>query len=287
VISIVIPAFNEENAIADTVATLRSRLDAAGITGAEVVVVDDGSSDRTGERAVGAGARVLRNLENLGYGFSLKRGITEAANDTIVISDADGTYPIDRIPDLLSRYREGWDMVVGARTGSHYRESAIKAPLRRLLQGLVEFTAGRSIPDPNSGLRVFSRKTIMPFFPHLSDRFSFTTSSTLGYMLKKKTVLYVPIDYHKRIGSSKVRLVRDSLRTLQYIVSAIAYYNPLKLFILLAGILAAFGVGGFIAAALGAGEAAISGGMVAVVAAVLVFAIGLLAEQINQISLKE
>jgi len=121
--------------------------------------------------------------------------------------------------------------VVGARSGKHYRESAFKSPLRKFLKYLVEFTAGRSIPDINSGLRVFSRSAIMPYFPHLCDTFSFTTSVTLAYMMTGRTVTYLPIPYHQRIGESKVRLFRDSLRTLQYIVEAIVYYNPLKLFL--------------------------------------------------------
>lgn len=286
-ISVVIPAFNEQDAITETVATIRATLGAAGFSDCEIVVVDDGSTDHTGPHAAQAGAKVLRNMENLGYGHSLKRGISEAANDTIVITDADGTYPIDRIPDLVRHYQEGWDMVVGARTGDHYRESAIKAPLRRMLQGLVEFTAGRKIPDPNSGLRVFSRAGIMPFFPHLSDRFSFTTSGTLAYMLKKRTVLYVPIAYHKRIGTTKVRLFRDSLRTIQYIVSAIVYYNPLKLFLILSALAATLGLVCISTSLLGMGSGALWGGIAALSASVVVFALGLLAEQINQVSLRE
>ncbi|OAN55061.1 glycosyltransferase family 2 protein [Magnetospirillum moscoviense] len=286
-ISVVIPAYNEEDAISETVATLRGTLTESGFPDCEIIVVDDGSTDQTGPIATAAGARVLRNLENLGYGQSLKVGIAAAKNDTVVISDADGTYPIDRIPDLIRRYQEGWDMVVGARTGDHYRESAVKAPLRRMLQALVEFTAGRAIPDPNSGLRVFSRSAIMPFFPHLSDRFSFTTSSTLAYMLMKRTVLYIPIDYHKRIGTTKVRLFRDSLRTIQYIVSAIVYYNPLKLFLLVSGLCAAVGLSCLGALLLGGGNAALWGGITALAVAVIVFALGLLAEQIHQVSLRE
>jgi glycosyltransferase involved in cell wall biosynthesis len=286
-ISIVIPAFNERDAIGTTVSSVRATLAAAGYSKFEVVVVDDGSTDNTGEIAAAAGAKVLRNVENIGYGFSLKRGISSAEYDTIIISDADGTYPIERMPELLSRFQEGWDMVVGARTGGHYRESALKAPLRKILQSLVEFTAGRKIPDPNSGLRVFSRSAIMPFFPHLSDGFSFTTSGTLAYMLKKRSVLYVNIDYHKRVGQTKVRLLHDSLRTMQYIVSAIVYYNPLKLFIVLSALLGVPGIFGLLVGLFFGIGGAVLGGAIALVASVVVFALGLLAEQINQVSLRE
>ena len=123
-------------------------------------------------------------------------------------------------------------MVVGARTGKYYRESIMKSLLRIILKFLVEFTAGRSIPDINSGLRVFSKKTITNYLQHLCNTFSFTTSLTLAYMMTGKFVEYIPIEYGKRMGVSKVRLFRESLRTLQYITQSIIYYNPLKLFIL-------------------------------------------------------
>lgn len=285
VISIIIPAFNEEAAVADTVRRVRDVLIRANEQDVEVIVVDDGSEDRTGELAAGENARVLRKLQNLGYGNSLKMGIRAAKYDTIVITDADGTYPVEAIPELLAKFREGYDMVVGARTGEHYRESILKSPLRAVLKWLVEFTAGRHIPDANSGLRVFSKSAAIPFFEHLSEGFSFTTSITLGYMLSMKYVVYVPIEYHKRIGTTKVRLFRDALRTLQYIVQSITYYNPIKIFLVLSTILAVFGL---VTGALGLVLSytvlvALGGG--AMISAVLVFAMGLLATLVRQTNL--
>ncbi len=285
-ISVVIPAFNEEGAIADTVTHVRKVLGAQEGCVFEVVVVDDGSSDRTAELAEAAGARLVRKVHNVGYGHSLKLGIAAAQYDIIVITDADGTYPIDRIPELLDIYAKGYDMVVAERTGDHYRESALKQPLRAVLRALVEFTAGRRIPDPNSGLRVFSRETVMPFFSHLSNTFSFTTSVTLAYMLCQKYVTYVPIPYFERVGKTKVRLFRDSLRTMQYIVQAILYYNPLKLFLALClalmipSLLVAFG--GVIAGSwpmIGLGAAGF-------LTSVVVFCVGLLGEQLRQLSVQ-
>lgn len=241
-VSVVVPAYNEEMAISDTVSSIQSVLSGNNETDFEIIVVDDGSTDSTGELARKAGAKVVQNIQNLGYGYSIKRGIHAAQYDTIIITDADGTYPIDRIPDLLQRYRQGYDMVVGARTGSHFRESAIKWPLRQIFRILVEFTAGRRIPDINSGLRIFSKTQALPFFEFTSDTFSFTTSITLGYMLKKKTVVYEEISYSKRIGESKVALFKDSLRALQYIVRAILFYNPIKLFLVICGFVLIFDI---------------------------------------------
>lgn len=241
-ISIVIPALNEEDSIAGTIAEIKSVLAANDMAGAEVVVVDDGSTDETAARAAAEGATIVTNPHNVGYGLSLKRGIEAAKHDTVVITDADLTYPADAIPGLVKRFREKkFDMVVGQRTGANYRESNTKSPLRKLLQFLVEYTTGRDIPDINSGLRVFSRATVMPYFCRLCDTFSFTTSLTLGYMMTGKFVDYQPIDYRARVGKTKVRLVRDALRTLQYIIEAIVYYNPLKIFILQAVLLVVLG----------------------------------------------
>lgn len=231
-LSIIIPAYNEGDAIGETITQIQKHCANFKINEMEVIVVNDGSTDDTAEIAAKLGARVVSHPHNAGYGRSLKDGITAAKYDTIVITDADMTYPFEEVPCMLEEYNKGFDMVVGARTGEHYKESFIKSPLRKVLKFLVEFSSGRKIPDINSGLRIFSKTTVMPFFKHLCNTFSFTTSLTLAYMMTGKFVKYVDIDYHKRVGQSKVRLVKDSLRTLQYILQAVNYYNPLKLFLL-------------------------------------------------------
>ncbi len=229
--SIIIPAYNEEKGIAHVLDALREAMPHA-----EIIVVNDASTDNTAAVAEGKGATVVTHPTNAGYGRSLKDGILAATHDTIVISDADGSYPIDRIQDLLDKMDEGFDMVVGARSGKAYRGSFLKMPARIVLKFLVEFTTGKRIPDINSGLRVFKKSTALQFFPDLCEGFSFTTTITLVYMLTGKFVTYLPIAYHKRVGRSKVRIIRDSLMTLQYITEAMATYNPLKLYLLLSGI---------------------------------------------------
>jgi putative flippase GtrA len=174
-------------------------------------------------------------------------------------------------------------MVVGARTGEHYRESALKSPLRAILKSIVEFTANRRIPDINSGLRVFSREQCVRFFPHVSDMFSFTTSLTLAYMMNAKFVTYEEIEYHERIGRSKVRLFRDSVRTLQYIVEAATFYNPLKIFFLFGMICLGLAVAALAAGILFQVVSAFVLGVGAILLAILVFAMGLLAVLLKQI----
>ncbi|MBK1644905.1 family 2 glycosyl transferase [Thiocapsa imhoffii] len=282
-ISLVIPAFNEADGLQRTIESLQAVLARLPEPESEILVVDDGSHDETGRIAAAAGATVIRHPHNVGYGQALKSGILAARHDTIVIIDADLTYPAAAIPDLLAEFRQGFDMVVGARTGHHYEGSMFKGPLRTILKFLVEFSAGRSIPDANSGLRVFSRQTIRGYLPHLCNTFSFTTSLTLAYMLTGRFVSYLPIPYHERIGKTKVRLFADSLRTLQYIVQAIIYYNPLKLFLLLTIITVALSIAGFVTAALTGLHAPYFLGVGGLLMAIVVFALGLIADLLRQI----
>jgi glycosyltransferase involved in cell wall biosynthesis len=282
-ISIIIPAYNEEQGITTVLAELRQVLAGAPeLSGAEIVVVDDGSSDQTSARAREHGAHlILRHPHNLGYGRALKDGIAGARHDVIVIMDADGSYPASDIPRLVRRLEEGFDMVVGARTGPNYRESAMKAPLRGILKFLVEFTAGRRVPDVNSGLRVFRKSQLTPYFPHLSNSFSFTTSVTLAYMLTGRFVDYQPIDYRPRIGATNVQLVRDSLRTLQYIVHGITVFNPIKLFLLLSILCGLMSIVCFALRAAGLFYAGGLAGIIGLFAAIVVFALGLLADALQ------
>jgi glycosyltransferase involved in cell wall biosynthesis len=282
-ISIVIPAFNEEQGIRVVLGELRQMLAATpDLAGAEIVVVDDGSTDATPERAKADGADVLiRHPQNLGYGRSLKDGIAAARHDVIVIADADGSYPVQEIPKLVRRFGEGFDMVVGARTGPNYHESAVKGPLRGILQFLVEFTAGRRVPDVNSGLRVFSKATMTPYLGHLSNSFSFTTSATLAYMLTGRFVDYQSIDYRPRVGTTNVKLVRDSLRTLQYIVHSITVYNPVKLFLFLSLMCVGLALVCLILTLAGLFPGGGIATVLALVSAIVVFALGLVADLVK------
>lgn len=285
-ISLIIPALNEADGIAATIQVAQAVFAEAGWSDCEVVVVDDGSDDGTGAIAASLGARVVRHPVRAGYGRSLKDGITAARHDLVAIADADGTYPLDQLPRMVAEMDKGFDMVVGARTGKQYRESVIKAPLRMVLKFLVEFTAGRKIEDINSGLRVFRRSGIMPYFSHLCDTFSFTTSMTLAYLMTGKFITHLPIPYHQRIGKTKVRLFRDALVTMQYIVQAILYYNPIKLFIVMCGLIwAVSALGLSLSGIFGitAGYYVCVGGFLV---SIVVFAIGLLADLLRQIMAK-
>lgn len=234
-LSIVIPVYNEEGAIIETINEITSVCKKYAINIYEIIIVNDGSTDHTAEVLSHTNCNIIHHPHNIGYGRSIKDGIKAALYDTIVITDADRTYPVDQIPVLLTEYQKDFDMVVGARTGKYYRGSLLKTPLRRILRFIVEFAAERKIPDINSGLRIFSKAKIMPMHSRLCNTFSFTTSMTLGFIMSGYFVKYIEIPYHERHGKTKVKLFKDSFRTLQYILQAINYYNPIKLFLLFTG----------------------------------------------------
>ena len=283
-VSVVIPAYNEENAIEKTIKEIekvmkKNKLD----KGSEIIIVNDGSTDNTKSVAEKCGAVVINNPTNMGYGFSLKRGIKQAKNEMIVITDADLTYPFSSVPEMIKIKEEGFDLVVGARTGKYYKQSFFKSFLRRLMKHLVQFVSGKKIKDINSGLRVFDKSTVTKYFPRLCDTFSFTTSQTLAYLMNNHFVCYIDIPYNKRVGKSKIKLFRDSLKSLRYILEACVYYNPLKIFTLLSVILIILSIIGFIFSHFVGIHAGYILGIGGLLLSIVVFSIGLLAVILKQI----
>ena len=280
-ISVVIPAYNEEKTLKKTIEEIKKVFKKT--KDYEIIVVDDCSSDNTKEVAMKCGVKVISNPNNMGYGFSLKRGISEAKYETIVITDADTTYPFDMVPEMLKKKEEGFDLVIGARTGKYYRQSIFKNFLRKLLKMLVEMVSGRKIKDINSGLRIFDKSTVVQYFPRLCNTFSFTTSQTLAYLMNNRFVTYVDINYRKREGKSKIKLIRDSFRSLKYILEACIYYNPLKIFSLLAMVCVIFSIIGFIFSHFLNIHAGYILGIGGLLVSIIVFALGLLAVLLKQI----
>lgn len=232
-VSIVIPAFNEEKGIGFVLDRTTEAMKKAGIK-YEIIVVDDGSIDKTGQIARVKKVTVVRHPQNAGYGAAIQTGMQIAKYKNIAITDADGTYPVEEIPLFLKYMEEGFDLVIGARTGKFYRYIWFKQPARYFFKKISEFVTGVKIPDPNSGLRVYRKSVILPLLNSRTCRgFSFSTSTTLIFILEGKFVKFVPIKYFARKGRTKVKFIRDFLRTSQILTETIVFYNPFKLFLLI------------------------------------------------------
>jgi glycosyltransferase involved in cell wall biosynthesis len=279
-VSIVVPAFNEEEGISPTLEDLQRVMERSGRE-FEVLVVDDGSTDGTRERAEKAGVRVVTLPQNLGYGGALKVGVAKARYDTIVITDADGTYPAEAVPDLLA-FSEDFDMVVGARVGADVRIPAVRRPAKWLLARLAGYLAGRRIPDLNSGLRVVRRELVDRFAHLLPSGFSFTTSITLAALCNDRLVHYHPIQYRARLGNSKIRPLH-AFDFLLLILRTVVFFNPLKVFLPLGAILFLIGFGKLVwDLFIGDFSDTVVMGFLG---AVIVWSVGLLSDQISRTGL--
>jgi len=248
VVSVVIPCFNEEASIADTVHELaRVMADAPPF---ELIVVNDGSSD--GSAAIlnqladqVPHLRVINHQANRGYGAALKTGIRQASGELIAITDADGTYPNERLPELVEACRDR-DMVVGARVGAGVIYSKLRAFPKYFLRKWVSFLAGRNVPDINSGMRVFRKDVAEQFFGILPNSFSFTITITLATLTTFRNVLFIPISYAPRVGTSHIKPIRDTLRFIKLILRTGVYFAPMRAFFPIFAALFVLGTGSFL-----------------------------------------
>jgi hypothetical protein len=231
--SVVVPAFDEEQGLLATLDGLRSVLQHSGQT-YEIVVVDDGSTDAT-RRLLAActDVTVVRHAENRGYGAALKAGIKVARHPLVVVMDADGTYAAAAIPALVARCAVA-DMVVGARVGRNVHSTPARSAAKWCFRQFAQWITGTPIPDLNSGLRVFHRAVAERFMALLPDGFSFTTTITVTSILERLVVGFEPVDYMPRIGRSKVRPVRDTLRIGRQLVWLGLRFAPLRTSVLVA-----------------------------------------------------
>jgi glycosyltransferase involved in cell wall biosynthesis len=279
-VSVVIPAYNEEESVGIQIESLHKVLRSNKID-YEILVVDDGSIDMTSEHALKAGAKVLKQPINRGYGAALKAGILASKNETIIIIDADCTYPADEIPSMLEKSDE-YDMVVGARLGDNVYVPLVRKPAKWFLQKLASYLAGRAIPDLNSGLRVLKRSLVEQYYHLLPSGFSFTTTITLAFLCNDYLIFYHPIKYNKRVGKSKIRPI-DAYYFLLLILRTIVYFNPLKIFLPIGAMFFLAGSAKFIYDLFleNLSESAVLG----ILGAFVIWAIGLLSDQISRMAI--
>ena len=283
-VSVLIPAYNEEESITGTVEAIRKY--AGMVKAMEIIVINDGSRDRTGEIARTLPVTLIEHETNTGYGSGLKDGLRQAQYEFILIADADGTYPLEDIPRLLAE-APNYAMVVGARTGAIVKVPPLRKPGKWLITSLAEYLSQRKIPDLNSGFRVFRKDVALRFLTLYPDGFSFTTTITLAMLTNHYKVKFIPINYHRRVGKSSIKPLRDFTNFTILIIRICAYFKPLNVFVppalllILAGVTkGAIDYTGFLDP-LAAGRLGLFGIVLALTGVQMLF-IGLLADLIDQ-----
>ena len=270
-VSVVIPAYNEQEGIASVVAAVL-----AGGAWREVLVVDDGSTDATAERAASAGARVVRHPYNKGNGAAVKTGVREATGGVVLFMDADGQHDPADAERIIARVGVH-DMVIGARSSRD--QDVVRAVGNAVFRAVASWLTGRPIPDLTSGFRAARRDRMLDILHLLPNGFSYPTTSCLAFLKAGHNVAFEPIRARPRVSASKVKVTRDGVRFLLIIFKIVTLYSPLKVFFPLSA--AAFLLG----AAYGLwnvhayGKIPMGAGLL-IQLAVVVFLFGLISEQI-------
>jgi glycosyltransferase involved in cell wall biosynthesis len=273
VVSVVIPAFNESDSIADVVGVLRG-----AAPWREIIVVDDGSTDATGERAAAAGATVVRHPYNMGNGAAVKNGIRRASGEYILIVDADGQHPPEEALRIVSRLGE-YDLVIGARSKETQATQARRAG-NGALNGLASYLTGREIPDLTSGFRGARASGLREFLHLLPNGFSTPTTTTLAFLKAGYAVAFEPIHARQRTGQSKIRLARDGTTFLIIIFKIVTLFSPLRIFLPIS--LALFVPGAAYAVwTIATQQHVTNSSVLLILFAVVVFLVGLVSEQIS------
>lgn len=277
-ISVVLPAKNEADGLKMTLPSLRLLY-----PDAEVIVVDDGSTDGTPEVAAEHGVRVLSSPYSMGNGAAIKRGARAASGDVIVFMDADGQHDPAHIAQLLDKLNEGFDMAVGARDGEG-QANFHRGAANTFYNKLASVMTGHIVKDLTSGFRAVRTERFMEFLHLLPNGFSYPTTSTMAFFRSAYPVAYVPIPVAKRVGTvSHIRPLRDGIRFLLIIFKIATLYSPLKLFVPASAAFFILGLGYYVYTFL-TEHRFTNMSMLLFSAAVIVFLIGLISEQITSLT---
>jgi glycosyltransferase involved in cell wall biosynthesis len=276
-LSIIIPAKNEAAVIGDVVASVRS-----AYADAEIIVVDDGSTDDTAPLAEQSGARVISHPVSLGNGAAIKNGARAATGEVLVMMDGDGQHKAKDIPALVAKLDEGYDMVIGARdSGSHAGMGRLAA--NGLYNVFASLISGHRILDLTSGFRAVRAELFCRFLYLLPNGFSYPTTITMAFLRSGYPVTFLPIKADKRTGTSHIRPIRDGLRFLAIIFKIATLYAPLKVFLPISGVFFMSGIGYYAYTYITMGRFT-NMSMLILSASVIIFLIGLISEQITALT---
>ncbi len=274
-VSVVVPAYNEGASIGALVSALRQ-----AARWLEIIVVDDGSSDETGRRAMEAGAHVVRHPYNKGNGASVKTGIRNATGEFVLILDADGQHRPSDAVRLVSKLSE-YELVVGARsTGT--QANAARRIGNSALNALAGYLTGQRIPDLTSGFRAARRRHLLEFLHLLPNGFSTPTTTTLAFMKAGYSVWFEPIDAGARQGRSNIRFGPDGVQFVVILLKVITIFSPMRVFLPLS--FASFALGGAYAAWTIVTQSHVTNSSVLLILlSVIIFLVGLVSEQISSL----
>jgi len=273
-VTILLPAYNEELAITETIKSIRGLY-----PDFEILVVDDGSSDNTMQTAMDAGANVWPHPYNIGNGAAIKTGLRMAQGEWIIMMDADGQHKPEDIARLLE-YKDSFDMVVGART-SKSDTSLHRDIANKLYNWFASYVTKFTVEDLTSGFRLVRSSTVRQFIYLLPNTFSYPSTLTMGYLRSGRTVKYIPIETQKRLGKSKIKLLQDGSRFFLIITKVATLFSPLRVFLPTSAFLFCMALGYYLFTYVTQGRFT---NMSALLfnSSLIVFMIGLVAEQISQ-----
>ena len=283
-LSVILPAKNEAHNLPALLPRVQAML--TGVNrDAEIIVVDDGSTDSTRQVCEAHGVRVISHPYSSGNGAAVKTGARAARGEVLAFMDADGQHDPDLIPHMLDKLDEGYDMVVGARTAQAHA-GAHRFAANAFYNWFASWMIGRPVPDLTSGLRVARSERFRRFLYLLPNGFSYPTTSTMSFFRSGDPVAYVPVPVQRRMGKSHIRLVRDGLRFLLIIFKLGTLYSPLKLFVPISAAFFMTGLGYYLYTYVTTNRFTNMSALL-FVTSILVFVVGLLSEQITLLNFKD
>tara|TARA_R110000787_G_scaffold57938_1_gene132066 strand:- start:445 stop:1311 length:867 start_codon:yes stop_codon:yes gene_type:complete len=281
--SIVIPAKNEEQGLGELLPRLRKLY-----PDQQILVVDDGSTDGTRRVCESAGVEVLVQPYSKGNGAAIKAGALAAEGEYVVFMDGDGQHNPEDVERLLALVGEGYDLVVGARSGRGMQASIARWSANAFYNRLASWMVNRRIDDLTSGFRAVNRRKFLGFLYLLPNGFSYPTTSTMAFFRAGYSVGFVPIDVSQRLGKSHINVLRDGVRFFLIIFKIGTLYSPLKVYFPVSVLMAGLGVVNYLGAALTSGSWRFSNmSTLLVLAGMIVFLIGLLSEQLTNLQYKD